>query len=171
VVAIDGDTLSFDAVSETLDRTTLNQWAEGVAVNLELAVTPSQPLGGHIVQGHVDGVGKLVQVVRDPGDWRITIAPPPQVVDYLVPKGSITVDGVSLTLAAVHDDGRFEIALIPETLERTTLGEAVEGQAVNLEADVLSKTVVHHLRRMQGATTPMAEPVTMDLLREAGFTG
>ena len=166
-------TLGFDVVSETLEKTMLGELQAGDAVNLEPAVTPQQPLGGHFMQGHVDGVGHVTAVRDDPEQWRLTVRPPAELVDYLVPKGSVAIDGVSLTLAAVHDDGSFDVALIPETLARTTLGTARPGDRVNLEADILSKTVVHWLERTTrrgGAEGAAADAgVTMKLLRDAGF--
>ncbi|MEM8738223.1 MAG: riboflavin synthase [Planctomycetota bacterium] len=173
-------TLSFDVIAETLAKTKLGDLAPGDPVNLELAVTPQQPLGGHFMQGHVDGVGRITRVLDDPTEWRTTVQAPLELAAYLVPKGSVALDGVSLTLAAVHPDGRFEVALIPETLSRTTLGSMREGDRLNLEADILAKTVVHWLERTHaaaGSAPPVSSesavaptpPVTMDLLRQAGF--
>ncbi|MFN8222264.1 MAG: riboflavin synthase [Gaiellales bacterium] len=132
--------LTFRAVPETLTRTTLGSLAVGDAVNLEPALRAGEPLGGHIVQGHVDGVG-TVRTVADEGDGaRLTLAAPAELVRYCVEKGSITVDGVSLTVAAVEPGG-FAVALIPHTLAATTLGEVAPGDRVNLEVDVLAKYV------------------------------
>ncbi len=168
-VDITDDTLSFDVIAETLDKTKLGDLAEGDTVNLEPAVTPNQPLGGHFMQGHVDGVGEIVKVLDTPEEWRTTVRPPAEVMAYIVPKGSVAIDGVSLTIASVATD-TFDVALIPETLGRTTLGGQREGTRVNLEADILAKTVVHTLQRMQ-APAPDAKDlgVTMDALRAAGF--
>lgn len=147
--------LAFDAVPETLRLTTLGRLALGAAalgmkVNLERSVTPATLLGGHLVQGHVEGVGRVVRVQREErGDWRVRIqapgAPDPALIECITPKGAITVEGVSLTVAAVEGDC-FEVALIPTTLEATTLGELQEGDGVNLETDILARTVVHWLR-------------------------
>jgi riboflavin synthase len=134
VVAND-DGLSFDVVSETLARTTLGGLAAGDAVNLEPALRAGEPLGGHIVQGHVDAVGR----VRSLGE-PVWIDAPAEVLRYCAEKGSIAVDGVSLTIAALDDDG-FAVALVPHTLAVTTLGQAEPGTAVNLEVDVLAKYV------------------------------
>jgi len=134
VVAND-DGLSFDVVSETLGRTTLVGLAAGDAVNLEPALRAGEPLGGHIVQGHVDAVGR-VRSVGEP----VWIDAPQDVLRYCVEKGSIAVDGVSLTIAALDDAG-FAVALVPHTLAMTTLGHAKPGSAVNLEIDVLAKYV------------------------------
>lgn len=168
-VDITDQTLGFDVIAETLAKTKLGDLAEGDTVNLEPAVTPSQPLGGHFMQGHVDGVGEIVKVLDSPEEWRTTVRPPAELMRYIVPKGSVAIDGVSLTIASVTPD-TFDVALIPETLSRTTLGVQREGTRVNLEADILSKTVIHAMERMGAA--PAAKPsteVTMDTLREAGF--
>ena len=127
-------------MEETLRRSSLARLGEGDRVNVEPALQASARLGGHIVQGHVDGVG-TVEAVREEGFARIVrIAAPAELLRYVVEKGSIAVDGVSLTVSAVDDEG-FEVSLIPETLERTTLGEAATGREVNLEVDVVAKYV------------------------------
>jgi riboflavin synthase len=129
-----------DVMPETLRRTALGVLAEGDRVNLELPLRATDRLGGHIVQGHVDGTG-TVESVNDDGFARVVrISAPLELLRYVVEKGSIAVDGVSLTVAEVDDDG-FSVALIPETLERTTLGSAAPGRAVNIEVDVLAKYV------------------------------
>ena len=127
--------LAFDVVAETLDRTTLGRLAAGARVNVEPSLRAGDPLGGHIVQGHVDGVGSLR--VRGELTW---FDAPAEIVRYCVEKGSIAVDGTSLTVAAV-DDGGFAVALIPHTLEATTLGALEPGDPVNLEVDVIAKYV------------------------------
>ena len=129
-----------DVMNETLDRCTLGRIAEGAHVNLELALRASDRLGGHIMQGHVDGVGTIAGVREDGFARVVTIAAGPQILRYVVQKGSIAVDGVSLTVARIDEQG-FDVSLIPETLERTTLGAVGEGQGVNLEVDVLAKYV------------------------------
>ncbi|MGE3108028.1 MAG: riboflavin synthase [Phycisphaerales bacterium] len=137
--------LGFHAIPETLARTTLGALSPGSRVNLERAATPSSFLGGHIVQGHVDGVARVVSV-RTQGEWRVRFAPSdPSLMQYLVPKGSVCVDGVSLTIADLGDDF-FEVALIPMTLEKTTLRDLRTGARVNLELDCMAKTIVHWLR-------------------------
>jgi riboflavin synthase len=144
VVAIDGARLAFDAVPETLSRTSLGSLAVGSLVNMEPALRAGDPLGGHYVQGHVDGVGTFVSVEPEAAGARIAIAAP-ELVRYCVEKGSVTVEGVSLTVASVDEDG-FEVALIPHTLEATTLGKLEPGDSVNLEADVLAKYAEKLLR-------------------------
>jgi riboflavin synthase len=131
---------SADVMNETLRRTSLAGAAAGVSVNLELPVRVGDRLGGHIVQGHVDGLGRVLEAVQDGFARRLRIETEPQLLRYLVAKGSVTVDGVSLTVADV-DDRSFTVSLIPETLERTTLAEAQPDTRVNLEVDVLAKYV------------------------------
>jgi riboflavin synthase len=129
-----------DVMPETLRRSSLGPLGAGDEVNLELPLRASDRLGGHMVQGHVDGTG-TVEEVREEGFSRVVrVAAPGELLRYVVEKGSIAVDGVSLTVSAVDDDA-FEVSLIPETLERTTLGSAVPGRAVNLEVDLLAKYV------------------------------
>jgi riboflavin synthase len=139
-VDVIGGVFSADVMHETLRRSSLEALAGLAAVNVELPLRPHDRLGGHFVQGHVDGVG-VVEQVREEGFARVLrIAAAPELLRYVVEKGSIAVDGVSLTVAAV-DSSSFEVSLIPETLERTTLGEAGIGRTVNLEVDVLAKYV------------------------------
>jgi riboflavin synthase len=129
-----------DVMNETLRRSSLGALTAGSRVNLELPLRAADRLGGHFVQGHVDGVGGIWDV-RDEGFSRVvTIGIPPTLMRYVVEKGSIAVDGVSLTISALGDDW-IQVSLIPETLERTIFGEAMTGQAVNLEVDVLAKYV------------------------------
>ncbi|MBA2952997.1 riboflavin synthase [Nocardioides sp. MAH-18] len=140
VTSIDGDTWTADVMQETLDKTSLHGVRPGDRVNLERAVTADKRLGGHIVQGHVDGVGEVVS--RTPSEhWEVVeVAMPAALSRYLVDKGSITVDGVSLTVVEAGDE-RFTVSLIPETLARTTLGTRQPGDRVNLEVDVIAKYV------------------------------
>jgi riboflavin synthase len=132
------DGFAADVLPETLRRTSLGPLADGDEVNLELPLRAGDRLGGHVVQGHADGTG-TVEAVREEGFSRVVrIAAPAELLRYVVEKGSIAVDGVSLTVSAV-DDSAFEVSLIPETLERTTFGSAAPGRTVNLEVDVLAK--------------------------------
>jgi riboflavin synthase len=133
-----GERFGADVMQETLRRSSLGAIEEGSAVNLELALRATDRLGGHIVQGHVDGLG-VVAGARDEGFARVvTIEAGPELLRYVVEKGSIAVDGISLTVARV-DDTSFDVSLIPETLERTTLGRAANGDPVNLEVDIMAK--------------------------------
>ena len=145
----DGDArlLHFDVMAESLERSSLGGLHPGDPVNLERAVTASTRLGGHVVQGHVDAVGTVA--AREPAEhWDVVrIAAPPAVTRYLVEKGSVTVDGVSLTVTVTDDDG-FAVSLIPETLRRTTLGRRKVGAQVNLEVDVIAKYVESAVARL-----------------------
>jgi riboflavin synthase len=139
-IGLCGPRFGADVMQETLRRSSLGELEPGARVNLELALRAADRLGGHVVQGHVDGLG-VVGATRDEGFARIvTIAAGHDVLRYVVVKGSIAVDGVSLTVARV-DDESFDVSLIPETLQRTTLGEAAVGRPVNLEVDVFAKYV------------------------------
>ncbi len=138
----DGDrkTLAFDAVPETLARTTIRRLEPGAAVNLEPALRAGDALGGHYVQGHVDDVGRIRSVEPEGNGRRVWVDAPPEILHFCVEKGSIAVDGVSLTVADLDGDG-FAVALVPHTLAVTTLGDAASGDEVNLESDVLAKYV------------------------------
>jgi riboflavin synthase len=139
-VQASADRFTADVIHETLRRSSLAAAASGVQVNLELPLRAHDRLGGHVVQGHVDGLGTVAEVEPDGFARRVRIAASPDLLRYVVEKGSIAVDGVSLTVAAV-DDESLTVALIPETLERTSLGGAEPGRSVNLEVDVLAKYV------------------------------
>ncbi|MDX2147031.1 MAG: riboflavin synthase [Planctomycetota bacterium] len=139
--------LAFDVVRETLDKTTLGELRPGAVVHLEPSATMGTLLGGHLVQGHVDGVAVVERVQETPGDWRVWLRPPPDLMAYVVPKGSIAIDGVSLTIAGVDPNaGSFYVALIPTTLAKTSLGDLKAGSRCNIECDAIAKTVVHYLR-------------------------
>lgn len=137
---VEPDAFKAEVMNETLDRSSLGAIGEGSAVNLELPLRASDRLGGHVVQGHVDGVGTVTAVRDDGFARRVTVDAEPGVLRYVVQKGSIAVDGVSLTVAET-DSRSFTVSLIPETLERTTFGELEPGATVNLEVDVLAKYV------------------------------
>jgi len=138
---------SFDVIPQTLARTTLGSVTAARGVNLEHAVLASTPMGGHIVQGHVDGLGRVASI-QTSGQWRVRIEPPEEAARFIVAQGSIAVDGVSLTVADAAADGAwFEVALIPETLARTTLAALEVGDAVNIEADHLSKLIAREVAR------------------------
>jgi riboflavin synthase len=161
--------LQFDVITETLNRTSLGQKKSQDRVNLELSLRPDSFVGGHFVQGHVDAVATVAAVKEDPADWRITFAVPPEIMMYLVPKGSVTVDGVSMTIAGVGANS-FTLAVIPTTLERTTLSALRTGDKVNVETDILARTVVNWLNLTKNAptgATPSA-PDALSQLRELG---
>jgi riboflavin synthase len=139
-VEASGERFRADVMAETLRRSSLGPLASGDPVNVELPLRAGSRLGGHVVQGHVDGTGTVEDVRKDGFARVVRIACEPDLLRYVVEKGSIAVDGVSLTIASVDETG-FAVSLIPETLERTTLGEAAPGRVVNLEVDVLAKYV------------------------------
>ena len=138
VTAATNGSLAFDAVPETIARTNLGRLAAGSRVNLEPALSAGEPLGGHFVQGHVDGTARVERLEPEGAGARLTLALPPDLLRYCVEKGSIALDGVSLTIAAVRNDG-IEIALVPFTLEHTTLAAAAPGDELNVEVDLLAK--------------------------------
>ena len=138
--AVDEAGFSADVMEETLRRTALGCLAPGDPVNLELPLRASDRLGGHIVQGHVDGTGTVDSVVGEGFSRMVRVAAAPELLRYVVEKGSIAIDGVSLTVSAI-DDEAFTVSLIPETLERTTLGALTPGRLVNLEVDLVAKYV------------------------------
>jgi riboflavin synthase len=175
-IAVDGVCLTvvaagagwFEALvsPETIGRTTLGERAPGDRVNLERALRLGDRLGGHIVQGHVDAVGRVAEVLPEGSGARMRLAFPGDLRPYIAMKGSIAVDGVSLTVAALGA-GTFDVALIPETLSRTGLGSRRAGDAVNLEVDVLGRYVVEALRARDVAGG--ASPVTREMLVSHGF--
>jgi len=153
VIAFDNGVWSFQAGTETLSKTNLGGLRLGDAVNLERSLPVTARLGGHFVQGHVDGVGTVDGIARE-GDWvTMTFRVPESLAALMVPKGSVAVDGVSLTLVTVERD-RFSIALIPHTLEVTTLGRRQIGDAVNIETDILGKYVQKFLSSRENSENP-----------------
>lgn len=127
-----------DVSGETLSATTAGQWSSGHAVNLERALTPSKPLGGHMVSGHVDGVGTLVSKHEDARSWRLEFEAPKSLARYIARKGSVCIDGISLTVNEVSGQ-RFGVNIIPQTMTHTTLGALQSGGAVNLEVDLVAR--------------------------------
>lgn len=155
--AVAGTRLAFDAIPETLRKTTLGRRRVGDLVHVEAALRLGDALGGHLVQGHVDGVGTVTAVTRRADDVCLRIEVPPALAGSQLPKGSITVDGVSLTVGECADDA-FTVYLIPHTLAVTGLGDKRPGDPVNLEADVVGRYVEHHVRRyLAGAARPTPE--------------
>jgi len=144
-VAVNGGAFTADVMNETLAKTSLSDFGPAAEVNLELPLRASDRLGGHVVQGHVDGVGVITEVLDDGFARRVTMAAPAEVLRYVIEKGSVAVDGVSLTVVAVGD-ATLEVSLIPETLERTSLGGARQGTRVNLEVDMIAKYVEKAVR-------------------------
>lgn len=127
-----------DLSAETLTATTADNWVAGKTVNLERALTPSKPLGGHLVSGHVDGVGRLLKKFEDARSWRMSFEAPKELARYVARKGSICIDGVSLTVNEVSGN-TFGVNIVPHTMEHTTLGRLQEGDAVNLEVDQIAR--------------------------------
>lgn len=155
--------LEFDVISETLERSTLRSLRVGAHVNLEPSLRAGDPIDGHLVQGHVDGTAELVRRDASAAQHVLHFSAEPQVRPYIIPKGSIALDGVSLTIAGISHDG-FSVALIPTTLELTTLERLRVGDRVNVESDMIVRTIVHRL----DTQTP-TDSLTHDHLRSCGF--
>lgn len=147
--AVDADGFETEAMNQTLTVTALSALSSGDSVNLELAMKASDRLGGHIVQGHADGVGTVASIEEDGFARRLRVGLGPELIRYVVEKGSIALNGVSLTVAALGEEWA-EVSLIPETLERTTLGEAKVGDKLNVECDVVAKYVERMVRPFAG---------------------
>lgn len=165
---ITGSGFEADVSKETLECSTLGSLNAGSRVNLERAVTPSTRLGGHVVQGHVDGTGSFVSANEEDGDfWTVKIAFPPEIAKYLVHKGSVAVEGISLTIAAI-ESGTFDIAVIPKTWDLTNLSQFRKGDAVNLEVDIFAKYVE---RMLEFATGQMGDGtgITVENLKKLGI--
>ncbi|MET0754464.1 MAG: riboflavin synthase [Pyrinomonadaceae bacterium] len=163
---INPDSFAADVSGETLDKSTLGNLKIGSGVNLERAVTAQTRLGGHIVQGHVDARGKFVSATQSGDFWTVRIGFPTEIGQYLVYKGSISVEGISLTIANLAAD-YFEIAVIPKTWELTNLSSLTSGDAVNLEADVIAKYVERIM--LYGKRAKSGEYVTMEKLEKLGY--
>jgi riboflavin synthase len=144
-----GCTFRVDVSNETLARTTLDDWQPGRRVNLERALRAGEELGGHLVSGHVDGVGRIVDMRADGDSRRFTIETPPELARYIAPKGSVALDGISLTVNEVAEN-RFGINIIPHTLTHTTLGARKPGDRVNLEVDLIARYVARLMERANG---------------------
>ena len=164
VVHFDAQSFSVETVSETLSRTTLGQFQSGRHVNLERALCPGDRLGGHIVQGHVDGVGHVGSVQERQGEWRIQITVPSALQRYIAEKGSIAIDGTSLTVANLSDEG-FTISVIPHTFDQTVLSQRRTGDAVNLEVDVLAR----YIERLLAAGADTSAGLSFESLRNLGY--
>jgi riboflavin synthase len=163
VVRFDTDAFTADVMPETFNKTNLHSLAAGAPVNLERTMAVGDRFGGHIVQGHVDGTGTITKMVSDEIALWVTVAAPPEILHYMVPKGSITIDGISLTVVDVGSD-HFRVSLIPHTVAVTAMHSRKLGNVVNLEVDILAKYVERMLagRERRGG-------VTEQLLRENGF--
>lgn len=174
ITSLAGSVATFDAVPETLERTTLGKLRSGSRVNLERALLPGKRLGGHFVQGHIDGTAIVKKTVLGGrwAEWHFSLEDP-TLAPQIVQKGSIAINGISLTVAGCGDDGTFWVALIPETLERTDLGEKLDGQRVNIETDILGKYVQAMLAGKKDRKAPKVEGqdsvITENWLLERGF--
>jgi riboflavin synthase len=166
LAALSGSLGAFDAVPETVGCTTLANLRAGDRVNLERALRADGRLGGHVVQGHVDAVGRIRRAGPAGNQWVLSVAPPPEVAELIVEKGSIALAGVSLTVAALAADGTFTCAIIPTTLQMTNLSDRRPGDPINVETDILARTV---RRLLNGGPVPQATPLTVEKLREHGF--
>ena len=160
-----GNLLEFHVMEESFRRTNLGSLKQGDVVNLERALAVGDRLGGHIVSGHVDGTGTVLSLGKNGDDTELKVAIPPEIREQMVPKGSIAIDGISLTVASLGED-YFTVCIIPTTWRETNLAGCAKGTVLNLETDMLGKYVLNMLRRMNPAEK---SPVTMNLLREAGF--
>lgn len=168
VTELPGDGYWADVSRETLNFTTLGERKPGDRVNLEKSLTPNSRMGGHIVSGHVDGVGEIRSITRDARSWRYVVAAPEGLARYIAHKGSITVDGTSLTVNAVS--GReFDLNIIPQTFDETVFGDYVVGSRVNLEVDVIARYLERLLLGDKAAVGAGLSGVTMESLREAGY--
>ncbi len=163
VTDLDGAHLSFDVIKETLDRSTLGRLRAGARVNLECSLQVGGRVDGHFVQGHVDGQARIARRIAAGEESTLWFKADAELTPYIVPKGSIAVDGISLTIAAVSGN-EFSVALTPTTLARTTLGDLRQGDPVNIETDILARTVVHML-----SNTQRVGGITPEKLHEHGF--
>ncbi len=152
-----------EAVEETLKRTTLIDLSNGSKVNLETSIKPSEGLGGHIVQGHIDGIGKISKIEKCEGSWLYSINVPENIREFIVEKGSIAIDGISLTLVNLVNNN-IVISIIPFTIKNTSIGEKKVGDKVNIEVDIISKYVKNFLEKKEDKGK-----ITLDWLRKTGF--
>lgn len=166
VTSLPNGAFTADVMHETLNRSSLSGLGRGSRVNLERAMAADGRFGGHIVSGHVDGVGRISRIRRDDNAIWYTVSAAPEILRYVVEKGSITIDGISLTVAAVTEKD-FSISAIPHTVAVTVLSERKEGDAVNLETDIIGKYVEKLLQPMP--PTPASSGITMDFLSKHGF--
>lgn len=164
VAQLKANTAIFDVSPETLRKSVLGKLKAGSQVNVERAIKASDRLGGHFVAGHIDGTATISAVHKRDKFWNIKFSAPSELLDLMVVKGSVTVDGISLTIAGLDEDS-FSAAIIPETLKKTTLGKAKIGDSVNIETDIIAKTVKKQLENMIG----QQQKLTIEGLKELGF--
>lgn len=165
VTALPGDGFWADVSNESLRLTTLGDLAPGARVNLEKSLTPTARLGGHIVSGHVDGLGEIVTLAEDARSWRVTVRAPDALARYIAPKGSICIDGTSLTVNAVNG-ASFELNIIPQTMAETVFGDYRPGTSVNLEVDVIARYLE---RLLQGDAAARPDGVSLATLAANGY--
>jgi riboflavin synthase len=168
VVELPGDGYWADASVETLDNTSLRQWRVGQKVNLEKALTPTTRLGGHMVSGHVDGVAEVVSRTQDARSERFRVRAPKELAKYIAHKGSITIDGTSLTVNAVDGD-EFELNIVPHTIAETVIGSYQAGTSVNIEVDVIARYLERLLLGDKAAEAKSGQSIDMQFLTEHGF--
>lgn len=164
----DGRTLEFHTLAETLEKTNLGKLEKGAMLNLERALTLNSRLGGHFVSGHVDGVSEVISLKKSGDDYELKIAMQESLLPYMVPKGSIAINGVSLTLVEVNSEF-FTVHLIPLTLGDTNIGGFKGGEMVNLETDIIGKYVAFQLQNSINSQSKKKSNITMETLAEAGF--
>ncbi len=164
IAKLDGAVATFDVSTETLAKSALGRLRASSQVNVERAIKPADRFGGHFVQGHIDGVATIKAIERHGEFVDIEFAAGPELLDQMVPKGSVAVDGISLTIAGL-DESTFTVALIPQTLKETTLGSAKIGDLVNIETDIIVKTVKKQLEKI----LPHSHRLTAERLKELGF--
>ena len=163
VIKITSTMFFVEAVEETLKRTTLIDLINGSKVNLEISIKPSEGLGGHIVQGHIDGIGKISNIERKEGGWLYSINVPENLVEFIVEKGSSAIDGISLTVVNLVNNN-IVISIIPFTIKNTSIGKKKVGDKVNIEVDIISKYVKNFLEKKEDK-----EKITLEWLRKTGF--
>ena len=165
VIERSGDSFSFDVSVESINHTLIGDWGVGTKVNLEMALLPTTRLGGHLVSGHVDGLATLSKLTEDARSWRMVFELPDELVRYVAKKGSITINGTSLTVNSV-DNNLFDINVIPHTFEVTTLGDIKPGDQVHIEVDLIARYLE---RLLLGAGDPIESNITQGFLAEHGF--
>jgi riboflavin synthase len=164
IAEIAGQTAAFDVSGETLNRTTLGKLTAGTVVNIERAMKADGQFGGHFVQGHIDGIARIENIDRRGDFWRVRFAADANLLEQMINKGSVAVDGISLTVASIDENG-FEVAIIPETIDRTNMKNSKAGDVVNIETDLIVKIVRKQLR----GVLPEKSDLTIEKLQELGF--
>ncbi|MFP4028776.1 MAG: riboflavin synthase [Candidatus Brocadiia bacterium] len=163
---VENTVANFDISAETLRLTNLGNLSSRAKVNIELALRPTDRFGGHFVTGHVDGLGRVKHLQNHPGETRLVVQVPPELTDQMILKGSVAVDGVSLTIAALRP-GEFQVSLIPHTLDKTNFSERTTGDELNIECDMVAKLVQRYVRQQQNQTSDKNK-IDIDVLREEG---